>query len=681
MAKIIGLLLVVFIIISLAVIALVDVNQYKDEIVQLVEQESGLKLEIQGDMKLSLFSGFKFNAENVKLFLDKELIADVESLRLGMRLYSLYKGQPHITSVKLRLRTLNIFRDKNDQYNFLPLLKNTSLVQVSTQADQATPSSELFALNSLNINNIQLSIERFQYLDDLESISIKLNNVKADLSLLPIIDHHELVIDDPRVLVAYNYKGQLEIQKAFVNHYQISDVFLKFNDEQGKFVADKVAFKLLKEGVKHASPPLLLEADGHLSVDMAYSTPKGANEPLWSKPDLIKVGRFDFNLSQLKITQAQYQLETQQSQLSFEEVSIFKAKQYQLDNLVLSALNFNSQQLKLKLAKEGEYVFKHLSLKLNHLPVMQKGEPIVSLSNNFLRQFAQQGRINFVAQSLTHQSQALNNIKLLLLGQDNKVSLKQFQFHTLESQLIGDGELLLQSTKQKNLPDKWQFNMRSEQLNLAPLSELFNLPSKLEGFVKLDSHLAGSFKAQQWSVYDGHLKAQSNNIKVYGIDINDLLENYQDSQSVGLLDVGAIALMGPAGVIVTKGQDYRNLLGSFENKGNSVITQLNTNISLVKGIATMNDVAFSTGKFRLAVKGQLDLTNKEFVDFEVATIDKKGCPIFQESVMGSLNDPTVKKVNFLVKGVVNPINSLVSKVTKPLAISCDKPFYIGVVKH
>jgi hypothetical protein len=549
------------------------------------------------------------------------------------------------------------------------------------QDKKISPSNDLFDLNSLTINNIQLSVKKFKYLDDLESLSIKLNNVEAALSFLPIIDHHELVIDDPRVLVAYNYTGHLEVQKAFVDHYQISDIVLNFNDKHGKFVADKLAFKLLQEGIKHASPPLILDADGKLSIEVNYLTPKGAKVPLWSKPDLIKVGRFDFNLSQLKITQKKYQLESKQSQLNFEEVSIFKGKKYSLDNLVLQSLNFSTQKLNLKLEKEGEYVFKQLALKLKQVPVMQKGKPITNLSGDFLKQFSQHGRIDFSTQNLSHNSQALDAIKLVLLGQGNKVSLQKFQLHALDSKLNGDGELVLKSSLKKKAIAKWQLNIRSEKLNLSPLSELFNLPSKIEGFIKVDSHLAGNFNAQQWLVSDGQLKTQGKNIKIYDININKLLENYQSSQSVGLLDVGAIALLGPAGVIASKGSDYRTLLGSLENKGNSEIKQLNSDFSLAKGIATMNDVAFSTEKYRLAVKGKIDLIQSEFIDFKVATIDKKGCPIYQETVMGKLGDPTIKKVNFLVKGVVNPISSLVSKVTKQLNINCDKPFYTGVVKH
>ncbi len=142
---------------------LVDINQYKDEIAQLVEDYAGLKLEINGDMKLSIVSGIKFKAKDIRLLHDKLLIADIDSLSLGVSLDSLYIAKPEITSVELHVKTLNLSRDKKGDYNFLPLLKSSqkskqSVTETNTDADDS--SSNLLSLNYLFLNDIQLSIDQ-----------------------------------------------------------------------------------------------------------------------------------------------------------------------------------------------------------------------------------------------------------------------------------------------------------------------------------------------------------------------------------------------------------------------------------------------------------------------------------------------------------------------------------------
>lgn len=672
--KISVILLLIFIIASVMFMVLVDINQYKSEIVELVEQEAGLKLEINGEMKLTIFTGLKFNAEKVKLFLDDELIADINSLHIGVDPYSIYIGEPEIDSVELDVKTLNIFRDKNNQFNFLPLYKNKTDSQKGTVAVQ-----DQLGLNYLALKNIQLSIEQFQYLDDLESVSVKLNTVNASLSLLPIIDHHELVIDDPRVLTGYNYSGELDIKQALVNQFQIAGLSLSFNDQKGDFVADKLAFNFIQEGTEHASPPLVFDASGKLSFKLLYHIPEGYSEPLWSRPDVIKVGKFDFNLPTLKLSEEQYQLETEQAHLVFQEVAIFESGKYTLENLFIKALSFDGKKLNVNLKKKDAYSFNQFRIQLSNLPVIHKGKLLEITSDTFLRKFAQKGILKFSSDSLSNKSQELKKINVALKGAENKITLTRFLFYAIESEMHGDGELLLVKPGQKEA-SKWQFNIRSDKLNLLPFADLMSLPSRLEGYIAINTDLSGDFKNSIFSVSSGTVKTKANDVQLSGIDLDKVLENFQNSQSVGLLDVGAVALLGPAGVLVTKGKDYHTLVNSWDNKGSSTIKQLNSEISFSDGIASMDDVAFATEKHRLAVRGKINIEKKTFINFKVATINKHGCTIYEEAVEGSLESPSVKKVNVLVSGVVNPMNSLLSKIKKPLNITCKEPFYSGAVK-
>lgn len=671
-------LVVVFFIAAVVFTAVVDINHYKSEIAQLVEQEAGLKLEINGEMKLTIFSGFKFNARDIKVFAGKELIADIDSLNLGIELYSLYIGEPEISSLELHVKTLNISRNKKNQFNFLPLYNSEKDKNNAKNKNEQMKADQL-ALNYLALKNIQLSIEKFQYRDAIESVSVKLKTVKAALSLLPIIDHHELVIDDPRVLTGYSYSGELDVKQALINQYQIANLSLTFKDEKGDFIADKLAFNFIQEGAAHASPPLMFDAEGKLSFSLRYHVPEGASEPLWSRPDIIKVGKIDFNLPKLKLSEKEFQLEVAKAQLSMEEIAIFDTGKYTLDNLQIKSLNFNGKTINVDLKNKEKYHFNQFVLQLSNLPVIHKGKYLDIMSETFLRNFAQKGSVKFSSDSLSNQSQELKKINVALEGNNNKIALSNLSFHAMESEMNGKGHLLLHEKGYKDLAE-WQLKIHSDKLNLKPLSSLLNLPGEIKGYAAINANLSGAYKDSDFSVISGTVKTKANNLLVSGIDVNKLLEDFQNSQSVGLLDVGATVLLGPAGVLVTKGKDYNALVNTLGNKGTSKIRQLNSEISYSDDIATMHDVAVSTDQYLLAVKGKINIDKNTFINFKLATIDKDGCPIYQEEVTGSLGSPTVKKVNILVSSVVNPISSLVSKVTKPLKIKCKEPFYTGVVE-
>jgi len=669
-------LVVVFFITAVVFTAVVDINHYKSEIAQLVEQESGLKLEINGEMKLSIFSGFKFNARGIKLFAGKELIADIDSLHLGIELYSLYIGEPEISSVKLHAKTLNISRNKKNQFNFLPLY-NSEKDKTNAKNKNEEMNAGQLALNYLALKNIQLSIENFQYRDDLESVSVKLNTAKASLSLLPIIDHHELVIDDPRVLVGYTYSGELDVKQALINQYQIANLSLTFKDEKGDFIADKLAFNFIQEGAAHSSPPLMFDAKGKLSFKLRYHVPEGASEPLWSQPDIMKVGKIDFSLPKLKLSKKDFQLEIVQSHFILEDVAIFQTSKYALDNLQIKSLNVDGKTIDINLKNKEKYHLNQFVLQLSNLPLIHKGKYLDIMSETFLREFSQKGHVKFSSDSLSNQSQELQKINVSLEGNNNKIALSNFSFHAMESKMNSKGHLLFHKKDHKDLAE-WQLKIHSDKLNLKPLSSLLKIKD-MEGYAMIDTNLSGVYKDSDFSVISGTVKTKANNLLVSGIDVNKLLNDFQNSQSVGLLDVGAAALLGPAGVLVTKGKDYNTLVNTLGSKGTSKIRQLNSEVSYSEDIATMHDVAFSTDKYRLAVKGKVNIDKNTFINFKLATIDKDGCPVYQEEVTGSLESPTIKKVNILVSSVVNPISSLVSKFKKPLSIQCKEPFYTGVV--
>jgi hypothetical protein len=691
-----------FFLVLILVAFLVDINQYKNEIEQLVEDETSLKLEINGPIRLSFFSGIKFSTSDVTLSHDNNLIADIDSLRFGVSftdisLASFLRGKPKITSAELRIKTLNLSRDKDGFYNFLPLLENSILINIEELNKDNKDNTELndLLISHFFIEDIKLSINHLNYLDDLEALSIKLKKIKASLSLLPVIDHNELVINDPQIITKYTYSGNLSIKQALLNQYQIANLSLMFKEQQGEFSAEEVKFSFIQEGKDHALPPLVFDAYGQVSFSFVYTDSGTNSELLWTQPQSIKLGKFDFNLPELKVSNEQVELETKSAHLKFENVYIFKNSQYAMSELLIKSLLFESNEIDLIWKKAGkdksnwnkeEYHFKKFLLQTENLPILSKGKPFDVTSEAFLKQFAQKGRIEFSSESLSDKTIGLNNIKFVLQGNNNEINLKMFSFNTPSSSSFNDehsqvtGKALIRLSKEPALLPQWEFSLHSKKVNLESIVELMNLENKIQGYAFVDSQLSGFIENSNYKILSGRIHAKASDLLINHMDVDKILEDLQSSQSVGLLDIGAVGLLGPAGILVTKGNDYRNLSNSFANKGNSKIKQFNSDISYANDIATLNDVAFATQKYRLAAKGKINLQEQTFLQFFISTVDENGCSIYEEEIKGRLSAPSVKKINVLLGGVINPINSVVSKTKDTLNLHCKTPFYNGIVK-
>ncbi|MCU7835240.1 MAG: AsmA family protein, partial [gamma proteobacterium symbiont of Taylorina sp.] len=670
--KFFAIILIIIFISSVLITTLIDINQYKNEISQWVKEETGLSLEINGELYLGILSGIKFKADDITISYHNNTIAQIDSIALGTTLTSLYRNKPEITSLSINIQKLNLIRDKKKQYNFLvPLNNNLNEIEAKNNSS----SIDKFFLNELSIKNIDLSIESFQFQDKLNSLSIKLESLQTSLSILPIIDHHELVIDDPRILVDYSYAGELTLKKAWFNRYQLADLSLSFNEKKGIFTAEELVFHLSQTESDQVINKLDLSSKGKLTLAVSHHLPKDRSEPVWSQLDLIKLQKFDFNVSDFKLSHKEFQVDIKKSHLLLGEHLLFENKQFSWHELKLKSLDFSSDGIDFTHQVKNKYHFGQSVLHLENIPIMYQSKALDPLSSIFLKKMAKNSLLQLTIDRLENNKQGIKNIKVTLRGKDKKINLSNLSFNAVDSKIIANGELSLQ----KKIP-QWAFNVDSEQLNLKPITSLLGLESDVEGYISIKNNFAGSLENSDFKVNQGRVYAKGRNISISGFDINKVLNDFESSQSVGLLDVGAVVLLGPAGIALTKGKDYTALASSLGHKGKSQIRQLTSDISFSKDVASMDDVSFTTDNHHLVIKGQINLRDETFMQFQVATVDQYGCPIYKESVTGSLHSPTTKKVNILVKGIVNPIKSVTSKLTSKIIPKCEEPFYNGSLK-
>lgn len=251
----------------------------------------------------------------------------------------------------------------------------------------------------------------------------------------------------------------------------------------------------------------------------------------------------------------------------------------------------------------------------------------------------------------------------------------------LENKDFGDLQLSLKDEK---------FVLLGENLSLKKIAE-FTDNGKLVKNGVLNASANLDFKLDSlMKNLTGNVALQSKNLEIYSIDIDGIARSYENANNINLLDVGAIVLAGPLGLAATKGANAGMLGVNSVVNTTSLIKELQANFDLKNGVANAKDLAFATGKVRLAAKGAINLNNNTFQNFTIALLDEKNCAKYEQTISGSLSSPKIQVTQTTIKTAVNLATSLLGrlkkgaeKVAKPIVgeqTQCT-PFYNGVVKH
>lgn len=159
-----------------------------------------------------------------------------------------------------------------------------------------------------------------------------------------------------------------------------------------------------------------------------------------------------------------------------------------------------------------------------------------------------------------------------------------------------------------------------------------------------------------------------------GLNLDELINNFQRSQTFNLVDVTAVALAGPAGILYSKGSDYAILLSTKKGE-TTMISKFSSKWNLDEGKISIDDLAFATLENRVAVNGWLNMKT-DSLDLVVGVLDHKGCAIIDQRIYGSGGEPEYSKVK-IVKTLLSPVTKVLNSV---VGKDCDI-FYEGIVAH
>jgi len=200
----------------------------------------------------------------------------------------------------------------------------------------------------------------------------------------------------------------------------------------------------------------------------------------------------------------------------------------------------------------------------------------------------------------------------------------------------------------------------------------------MEGSMDFTASLSmrGATMSQMVRTSEGEISLRGKDLKLMGSDLDRALSRFESSRSFNLVDVGAVFLAGPLGLAVTRSYSFAKL---FAGSGDS--TRIGTFVSdwrVDSGGARAKDVAMSTAKHRIALRGGLDFVDQRFDDMTVAVVDAQGCPMMRQAIRGSFEKPVLEKPHVLTS-LAGPVVKVLRQTRALLPKGPCEVFYSGSV--
>ncbi len=323
-------------------------------------------------------------------------------------------------------------------------------------------------------------------------------------------------------------------------------------------------------------------------------------------------------------------------------------------------VELNADELTYK-TDSAEYIANGLTIKTDNVCYNTKvsKNPLVTLSTNMAISTA----------SVITNKTKLDSLAFLINADNGGYNISSESIELFGE--IGSGTLFV-TPFAKPMVLKVDFDIT--QLDVSRLLKSFIKDTLVKGKTDLLFKLSGSGNnvKQVLASLNGEVLLTSNNLLLYGVDLDKLLIKVERSQHFNLVDLGAVLVAGPLGLLVSKGTTYTNILLTDRNSSTN-ITRFVSDWYIKNGVFAIRDVAFSTYENRIAAKGWLNIA-ADSLDVSIAVIDAKGCSKLSQSLSGSLKKPHMSELKI--------ISSLIAPVTNLFEVKSNcEPFYTGSVKN
>ncbi len=250
----IGLVLLLIVAAVVILPMVIDPNDFKDQIISRVEQETGRDLKIDGDLKLSVFPWLGIEIEGLELGNAKgfgsEPFAAVKRAAVRVKLMPLLSRELEVDSIGLDGLVLNLSRAKEGRSNWADLQKDeTSEAEPSGSTSKEESSDEL---PSLAIGGIDIADAKVSW-DDRQSgqqFVIDRFNLKSGTIVIgrPVDLQLEFLFEnsDPQLEAEIELVGQVTLNES-AERVDIHGLKLKLVAKGETLPAGKAEFELASD--------------------------------------------------------------------------------------------------------------------------------------------------------------------------------------------------------------------------------------------------------------------------------------------------------------------------------------------------------------------------------------------------------------------------------------------------
>ncbi len=313
----------VFSVLILAVIALlvfVDPNDFKDDIKQVVEKQTGREFEMQS-IELSVFPKVGLQLEKVKLSnaqgFSEQPFAQIDSVNIGAEILPLFSQQLVVDTLGLTGLQLSLEKNKDGMTNWQDLA-NSSPAGVETPQETQPASNPLETLKSLQFGGLNIVDGKVSWKDDSTDQAVTLNGLNITSGQVRFGEYFPMEISVTTELKQPNLNSDLQIslQAQIQESGAISAKDIRLVNS---LTSKELPMKSVESEL--TLPQLMFDLnDQTLSVD-------------------------SITIEQQATAQADFVMESFASTLSIKDIALDLAKQsYQANKIALNA-NIASEQL------------------------------------------------------------------------------------------------------------------------------------------------------------------------------------------------------------------------------------------------------------------------------------------------------------------------------------------------
>jgi len=226
----------VLLLVAVVIIApmVVDPNDYKEEIQQLVKEKTGRELLIKGELSLSVFPWVGVGISQVSLSnadgFKESHFAEIELAEVKVKVLPLLTRKIDVSTVVLKGLQLNLAKNKAGLSNWADMVKPSS-EKVEKPAVVTDGGSSGAAIGALAVGGVQVIDANINWTDASKNENYKLINL--DLTTQAIVLDKPVGIDlaftvdssKPKVTARFELKGDLLINAA-LNRFDFHDMTL-----------------------------------------------------------------------------------------------------------------------------------------------------------------------------------------------------------------------------------------------------------------------------------------------------------------------------------------------------------------------------------------------------------------------------------------------------------------------